>query len=95
MKIDFDTINTPLSPLFTTIVRIGLLLVLLIIIATAVTGCATPGEDARTLMDRLEFDDDEYGSFELEGTVDVNPVPFFSTNMHLKLVKNKDKPVTE
>lgn len=69
---------------------------LIIISLLAFTGCATdPTTQARTLLDRLEFDEDEYGSFELEGTVDLNPLPVFSTNVHMKLEKHKDKPAAE
>jgi hypothetical protein len=63
-------------------------------------GCTTPEpvsgdslEQARTLLDRVEFDDDEYGSFEVEGTIDLNPLPFFGANVHIKLEKFKDKPI--
>ena len=58
------------------------------------TGCASmnEGEQARSLLDRVEFDEDEYGTFELEGNIDLNPIPLFSTNVHIKLEKTKDKP---
>ncbi len=55
----------------------------------ALTGCATPADQTRKLLDRLEFDSDEHGTFALEGTVDINPLPLFSTNLHLKLEKTK------
>lgn len=67
----------------------------LIVLLAAVlwlTGCSTPVDGARTLLDRLEFDEGEYGIFEMEGTVDLNPLPMFSTNVHLRLEKIKDKP---
>lgn len=70
----------------------------LVIIATVLAlvlllnACATPTQNARSLLDRLEFDADEYGTFELEGTVDLNPIPLFTTNVHMKLSKVKDKP---
>ncbi len=56
------------------------------------TGCATPTDQARSLLDRLEFDEGEYGTFELEGNVDLNPLPLFSTNIHMKLEKTKPAP---
>lgn len=67
----------------TTMILIGLLLL---------TGCASSTDSARSLLDRLEFEEDEYGSFELEGTVDLNPIPMMTTNVHMKLEKHKDKP---
>lgn len=57
------------------------------------TGCATDAQNARTLLDRLEFDEGEYGTFELEGTIDLNPLPMFSSNVHMKLEKVKPEPV--
>ena len=47
------------------------------------------GNNARSLFDRLEFGPDECGSFEMNGTVDVNPIPLFSTNLHVELEKQK------
>lgn len=58
------------------------------------TGCATDVQNARTLLDRLEFDENEYGTFDLEGTLDLNPWPFLSTNVHMKLEKVKPEPVS-
>ncbi len=56
------------------------------------TGCATPTDQARSLLDRLEFDEGEYGTFEPEGNVDLNPLPLFSSNIHMKLEKVKPAP---
>lgn len=66
----------------------------LVLVATALmlNGCASPTDEARSILDRLEFEKDEYGSFELEGTLDLNPLPMFNTNVHMKLEKVKDKP---
>jgi len=63
-----------------------------ILLITLLSGCATPEQNARTLLDRLEFDEGEYGSFELEGNLDLNPLPFMSSNVHLKLEKVKPEP---
>ena len=54
-----------------------------------VSGCATPQENARTMLDRMEFDENEYGTFELEGTIDLNSLPFVQANVHVKLEKIK------
>lgn len=61
----------------------------------AMAGCATQEAGARKLLDRLEFGADEYGSFELEGTVDISANPFVTTNVHMKLEKVKPVPVAE
>jgi len=60
-----------------------------ILLITLCSGCTTPEQNARTLLDRLEFGEGEYGSFELEGQIDLNPLPFFSSSVHVKLEKIK------
>jgi len=57
-----------------------------------VSGCATPEQNARSMMDRMEFDENEYGTFELEGTIDLNSLPFVQANVHVKLEKIKPEP---
>ena len=66
--------------------------IMILIALVLMTGCTSTATDARSLLDRLEFEEDEYGSFELEGTVDLNPIPMMTTNVHMKLEKHKDKP---
>ncbi len=61
-------------------------------VALMLVGCQTPQQNARSLMDRLEFDESEYGTFELEGNLDLNPIPFMTSNIHLKLEKVKPQP---
>jgi len=72
--------------------RASLLTLICIAVLFVVTGCATPEQNARSLLDRLEFEGDEYGSFKLTGDLDLNPLPFFTTNVHMDLEKIKDKP---
>ena len=62
---------------------------LILLVITLMTGCTSSGNNARSLCDRLEFGPDECGSFEMNGTVDVNPIPLFSTNLHVELEKQK------
>jgi hypothetical protein len=54
-------------------------------------GCSaiTPEAQARTLLDRLEFGEDETGCFRLSGQVDLNPIPFMSSTVNLDLRKSK------
>lgn len=54
------------------------------------SGCASqPGDEARSLFDRLEFDDDECGQFVLVGDVDLNPIPLIGSKVHMSLEKTK------
>lgn len=68
------------------------LCLVLVAVVLMLNACASPTDEARSILDRLEFEQDEYGSFELEGTIDLNPLPMFNTNIHMKLEKVKDKP---
>jgi hypothetical protein len=79
-----------------TLRRAWTVFLVLILIGTAfmLNGCATPEQDARTLLDRVEFEGDEYGSFEVEGNMDLGGIPFFGAQVHIKLEKIKDKPAT-
>lgn len=74
-------------PYYCTFLAIVLMLSIL-----GMTGCASPQDNARTLLDRVEFEADEYGSFEVEGNIDLSSVPFISATVHVRLEKFKDKP---
>lgn len=63
-----------------------------LVFACSLSGCATPAENAQELLDRLEFGPDEYGTFELEGNIDLSGIPFVGATAHMKLEKFKDKP---
>ena len=52
-------------------------------------GCATPEQNARSILDRIEFQDDEQGCFDLRATVDLSGNPFVTTNGSLILKKQK------
>ena len=43
----------------------------------------------RTLLDRLEFDEDESGCVEIVGEIDLNTSIFFSSTAHITLKKVK------
>lgn len=68
---------------------------ILLLTLFGLNGCTTPEQNARSLMDRAEFEGDEYGSFVIEGMIDLNPIPLVSANVHVRLEKFKDKPIEE
>lgn len=63
--------------------------IVIILTAFILTGCATPEQNARTMLDRLEFDEGEVGCVELRATVDLNPIPMITSNASLILKKSK------
>jgi hypothetical protein len=52
--------------------------------------CAT---NERSLLDRIEFDDDEIGCAEIRGVVDVNPIPLITSNASIVVKKIKKGPI--
>jgi len=63
------------------------LIALLTIIS--LTSCASTQDNAQSLLDRLEFGDDEQGCVTLEGNFDINPIPLLTTNVRLVYKKVK------
>jgi type IV pilus biogenesis protein CpaD/CtpE len=63
--------------------------ILTVIALAALSGCASQDQKARSLLDRLEFGEDEIGCFRLNGSIDLNPMPVFTSNVNLSLVKKK------
>ena len=61
----------------------------LLIIAITLTSCATSTENAKTLVDRLEFKPDESGCIDIRAQVDLNPAPIFSSNATVIYKKSK------
>jgi len=61
----------------------------------ALTSCATPDQNARTLLDRIEFDDDEIGCVDLRAVVDLNPIPMVTSNASIILKKSKGENAPE
>jgi len=53
------------------------------------TSCASTQDNAQSLLDRLEFGDDEQGCVTLEGNFDINPIPLITTNVRLVYKKVK------
>lgn len=56
------------------------------------TGCVSADDQAKSLLQTLEFGPDEYGHFKIVGDIDLNPFPFFATTVHIELEKIKDAP---
>ena len=52
------------------------------------SGCAN-NPDAKSLLETLEFGDDETGCFRVTGTVDVGASMFASSSVAVSLVKKK------
>ena len=64
---------------------------ILIAFAGALCSCASvsPDAQAKSLLDRLEFAEDEVGCFRLSGQIDLNPIPFMTSNVTMDLRKSK------
>lgn len=60
-----------------------------LVFVCGLSGCATPQDNAKTLLDRIEWEDDEQGCMELRATVDLSGNPFITTNGSLILKKSK------
>ena len=57
------------------------------------SGCASDG--GKSLLDRIEFDDDEYGCARVQGQVKMSGNPFAGADAQLLVVKKKDNPNPE
>lgn len=70
---------------------------LILLTFLALAGCASaPSEnDAKTLLQTLEWEEGECGSFVVSGDVDVgtSPLPWFKSKIHMNL--NKEKPCVQ
>lgn len=68
-------------------------LIVLLVAILFLSGCASnpTDKDAKSLIETLEFGEDECGEFQLTGEVDVgtSPLPFFKTKLHMNLDKRK------
>ena len=67
-----------------------------IILAFLLTNCAGTGQadSARSLLETLEFEGDEYGSIIITGDISLG-IPPFSSKIHINYEKHKDAPVFE
>lgn len=69
--------------------------ILLFVCLLGLPGCATMNSEtnAKSLLETLEFGPEEEGCFRLSGVIDLNPFPFWTSNVNLLLVKTKGKDV--
>jgi len=66
------------------------LLALFVLLAIlALPGCASPQENAKSIMQTLEIGDDESGCAEIRATVDLSGNPFVTSNASLIIKKAK------
>jgi len=63
--------------------------IILIMICPRLLACASTDQNAKSLLDRLEFDDDETGCVRLTANLDLNPMPFITSNATLVYRKQK------
>ena len=70
--------------------RIFLLLTIMVTLA----GCVGGDAQAKSLLQTVEFEGDEYGTLKVTGDVNLGGIPFFSTTVHIEYEKTKDKPET-
>ena len=61
----------------------------LIIILLSFSGCSSTEANAKALLDRLEFGEDEEGCIRLEAQIDLNPFPLVTSNASLTYKKQK------
>jgi len=68
------------------------MILLLILAPVLLTACLLGGNEedgAQSLVDRLEFNDDEYGCVTISGDVDLGSMPFFSSKASVLYKKQK------
>lgn len=73
----------------------SLMILSLVAVVFGLAACASPQENARSLLDRLEIDDGETGCVDLRAVVDLNPAPFLTSNASLILKKSKGEDAPE
>jgi len=64
---------------------------MMFVLVAMLCSCASvsPDAQAKSLLDRLEFAEDEVGCFRLSGQIDLNPIPFMTSNVTMDLRKSK------
>lgn len=67
---------------------------IVIFFVVALSGCASngvPEEDAKSLLETLEFGDDECGQFQVTGNMQAGTtvIPWVSTDVYVNLDKRK------
>ena len=69
---------------------------IIIAVMALLMGCAnTADTDAKSFLETLEFEGEEYGSIHATGNIKVGGVPFFQSEIHIDYQKTKDAPVYE
>ena len=71
------------------------LIAIALLLAFGLSSCATQGEDARSLLDRIEFGEDEIGCVDIRGEISLNPSVIFSKKATIILKKSKGENPTE
>jgi hypothetical protein len=68
-------------------------------ILLVLVGCSTPttgpnGEivEARDLLDRIEFDENEYGCADIRGEVALSPIPMIGSKVNVVIKKVRPAP---
>ena len=64
--------------------------ILLFILIGLLQGCASGGQ--KSILDRIEFDDDEYGCARIQGQVNMSVNPFAGADAQVLVIKQKDNP---
>ena len=62
---------------------------ILLTLSILLVSCTSTQENAQTLLDRLEFGEDEQGCVTLEAQIDLNPLPLITSNARMVYKKVK------
>jgi hypothetical protein len=69
------------------------IITILLAFFSSCTSSNNPQTDAKSFMETMEFEGDEYGEITITGDVTLgNGIPFFGTEVHLDYRKIKDAP---
>ena len=61
----------------------------MLLMVLLLSGCASNPDGAKSLLETLEFGEDETGCFRVTGTVDLSASVFASSSVAISLVKKK------
>jgi len=64
--------------------------IVVVLLVILLSGCAS--SDARSLLDRIEFDDDEWGCARVQGQIKTSPLPIGGASAQITVVKKKGNP---
>lgn len=65
---------------------------IVLVVTLLLGGCAS---DGKSLLDRIEFDEDEWGCARVQGSADVGGTPWASSQAQILVIKKKDNPNPE